>query len=308
MARRSGSAGGGGAAKPGRRSPPPMPRASLAEAVVSGARGRAEAHTEPGRESPHAEFPVDRDLREKLRPLVGFLFRRWWRVALRGIENVPEKGPAILIGNHSGAIPVDAVMVAYALDCEDHQRSPRRCARVLYDKFIEGIPVLADAYRRCGAVPARYAVADAMLARGEAIVIFPEGIGGVAKLFEDRYKLQRFSTSAARLAIKHKAPIVPFAVIGAEEAYPVVGRSEEGGHALGAPYLPITPFFPAFGPLGVLPLPTRWSLTFGRRIALHREQRFRASDDFQSMTERLRRSVAVLIERGLEERRSVFLG
>ena len=253
-------------------------------------------------------FPVDSALRDRVRPAVRFLFRRWWRVAMRGIANVPATGPAILIGNHSGAIPVDAIMLAYALDCDDVEKSPRRCARVLYDQFIEGIPALADVYRRCGAVPARYDVADSMLARGEVVVIFPEGLGGVSKLFEDRYKLQRFSSSAARLAWKHKAPIVPFAVIGAEEAYPVVGRSEEGGHALGAPYLPITPFFPVFGPFGVLPLPTRWSLTFGQKILLHREQRFRASTDFDAMTQRLRRSVEVLIERGLEERGSVFFG
>lgn len=267
-------------------------------------RERAEA----GSAERELHFPVDTGLRERLRPAVRFLFRRWWRVALRGIANVPAEGPAILIGNHSGAIPVDAIMLAYALDCDDHERSPRRCARVLYDKFIEGIPALADVYRRCGAVPARYAIADSMLARGEVVVIFPEGIGGVAKLFEERYQLQRFSTSAARLAMKHKAPIVPFAVIGAEEAYPVVGRSEEGGHAVGAPYLPITPFFPVFGPLGVLPLPTRWSLRFGRKILLHREHRYRGSDDYDAMTQRLRRSVEVLIERGLEERGSVFFG
>ncbi len=269
-----------------------------------------ESHERAERTSEERElhFPVDLALRERLRPAVRFLYRRWWRVALRGIANVPVDGPAILIGNHSGAIPVDAIMLAYALDCEDHEKSPRRCARVLYDRFIEGIPALADVYRRCGAVPARYAIADSMLARGEIVVIFPEGIGGVSKLFEDRYRLQRFSTSAARLAWKHKAPIVPFAVIGAEEAYPVVGRSEEGGRALNAPYLPITPFFPAFGPLGVLPLPTRWSLTFGRKILLHREQRYRTETDFEAMTRRLRRSVEVLVERGLEERGSVFFG
>ena len=253
-------------------------------------------------------FPVDFELRERLRPAVRFLFQRWWRVAVRGLANVPAEGPAILVGNHSGAIPVDAAMVAYALDREDDDASPHRVARVLYDRFVEGIPALADVYRRSGGVPARYAVADALLARGELVVIFPEGIAGVSKLFEDRYRLQRFSTSAARLAWKHRAPVIPFAVVGAEEAYPVIGRSEEGGAAFGAPYLPITPFFPMLGPLGALPLPTKWSLSFGGRIALHRERRFRDTPDFEAMTERLRLSVAVLIERGLCERRSVFLG
>jgi 1-acyl-sn-glycerol-3-phosphate acyltransferase len=103
-------------------------------------------------------------------------------------------------------------------------------------------------------------------------------------------------------------PVVPFAIVGAEEAYPVIARSEEGGAPFGAPWLPITPFFPMFGPLGVLPLPTRWTITFGRRIALHREQRFARSPDADAMTQRLRRSVEVLIERALVERRSIFLG
>lgn len=253
-------------------------------------------------------YTVDIQLRERLRPYVRFLFERWWRVTLCGLRHVPATGPVILIGNHSGAIPVDAIMLAYALDREGEPDSPRRVARVLYDRFIEGIPALAELYCRCGAVPARYAMADAMLARGEAVVIFPEGIGGVSKLFEERYQLQRFSTSTARLAWKHRAPVVPFAIVGAEEAYPVIGRSEEGGARFGAPYLPITPFFPALGPMGVLPLPTKWSITFGRRIHLHRERRFRVEPDFHAMTERLRRSVALLIDRGLCERSSIFGG
>ena len=253
-------------------------------------------------------YAVDHELRDRLKPYGRFLFERWWRVSLRGLANVPRTGPVLLVGNHSGAIPVDGAMLTYALDRESDPDSPRRVARVLYDRFIDGIPALAEIYRRGGAVPARFAVADEMLARGELVVIFPEGIGGVSKLFEDRYQLQPFSTSAARLAWKHRCPIVPFSIVGAEEAYPVVGRSEEGGARLGAPYMPITPFFPMLGPLGALPLPTKWSMAFGARIALHREQRFRTDTDFVAMTGRLQRSVATLVERGLRERRSVLFG
>ena len=252
-------------------------------------------------------FAIDHDIRERLRPLARFLFQRWWRVSLRGLANVPRRGPVLLVGNHSGAIPVDAMMLAYALDHE-HGDSPRRVARVLYDRFIDGIPALADLYRRTGGVPARFSTADALLRRGEVVVIFPEGVGGVAKLFDERYRLQRFSTSAARLAFAQRVPVVPFAVVGAEEAYPVIGRSEEAGARVGAPYLPITPFFPLLGPLGALPLPTKWSITFGSPIRLHREKRFLEQENYEAMTERLRRSVEVLIERGLSVRDSVFLG
>lgn len=247
-------------------------------------------------------------MRERAKALLRFLFETYWRVAVRGMENVPQSGGAILVGNHSGGIPFDAAMLGYALDDEATEHSPRRVARVLYDRFIDGMPALADFYRRCGGVPARYAIADELLAAGEVVVIFPEGVGGIAKLFDDRYRLQPFSTSAARLSWKHRVPIVPFACIGAEEAYPLIGHSQSAGSAIGAPYVPITPFFPFFGPLGAIPLPSKWTLAIGRRIYLHREQRFLRSPDFEAMTQRLQRSVAVLIQRELAARRSVFFG
>ncbi len=253
-------------------------------------------------------YPIDYELRERALPLLRFLFDTYWRVAVRGMEHVPRRGGAILVGNHSGGIPFDAAMLGYALENRGNPASPGRIARILYDRFIDGMPAVADLYRRSGAVPARYAVADAMLARGELVVIFPEGVGGIAKLFDQRYRLQPFATSAARLSWKHRVPIIPFAFVGAEEAYPVIGRSESAGLALGAPYVPITPFFPLLGPLGVLPLPSKWTLAFGRRIYLRREQRFIRDPDFAAMTERLRRSVALLIQRELAGRSSVFFG
>lgn len=283
-------------------------------AATASARGdRAGARREAG-------APVDVELRERLKPWARFLFDRWWRVRTQGLAHVPRRGGAILVGNHSGAIPVDAMMVAYALDRDGAGASPNRVARVLYDRFVDAMPGLGELYRRIGAVPARYDVADELLARGELVVIFPEGVGGVAKLFEERYTLQSFSSSAARLAWKHRVPVVPFAIVGAEEAYPLVGRSEGAGEVFGAPYMPITPFFPAMGPLGVLPLPTRWTIAFGPRIALHREARYlgQAADDraaggkghpdYAAMTRRLRTNVDLLLRRALAERDSVFLG
>lgn len=255
-----------------------------------------------------AAFPIDHALRARAWPVLRFFFDNYWRVAVRGMEHVPRRGGAILVGNHSGGIPVDAVMLGYALDNREDPVSPGRVARILYDRFIDGMPAVADLYRRGGAVPARYAVADALLARGELVVIFPEGVGGIAKLFDQRYQLQTFATSAARLSWKHRVPIIPFAFVGAEEAYPVIGRSEAAGRPIGAPYVPITPFFPLLGPLGALPLPSKWTLAFGRRIYLRREQRFVQNPDFEAMTERLRRSVGLLIGRELAGRRSVFFG
>ncbi|HYB98452.1 MAG TPA: 1-acyl-sn-glycerol-3-phosphate acyltransferase [Candidatus Limnocylindrales bacterium] len=272
------------------------------------AAGNGAASLVPRRRAGHGAFEIDHELRERLRPAVRFFFERYWRVRTRGLANVPRHGGAILVGNHSGALPVDAAMVAYAVDDPGNPDSPRRVARVLYDRFVDGMPWLADIYRRAGGVPARYSVAEELARRGELVVIFPEGIDGVAKLFDQRYRLQRFATSAARLSCRYRLPVIPFAVVGAEEAYPVIGRSAEAGRLVGAPYLPITPFFPLLGPLGMLPLPSRWTLVFGPRIYLFRERRFRDGRDFDAMTERLQRSVRLLLERAVRERQSVLLG
>ena len=253
------------------------------------------------------DYGFDPAFRERSEPLFRFLFDSYWRVEVTGIENVPENGPVILVGNHSGGLPFDATMVCFALSSEI---GPRRIARPLYDRFVENLGPVRDWYRRLGAVPARYAVADELLSRGEMPVVFPEGIGGVAKLYQDRYSLRRFATSAARLSIRHRAPIVPFAVIGAEEIYPMIGRSAQLGKLLGAPYMPITPFFPLLGVAGLIPLPTKWTIAFGQRIYLFRESRFRGSGatDFDAMSERLRRTVQILVRRQLGRRSSIFLG
>ncbi|TFH27100.1 MAG: glycerol acyltransferase, partial [Myxococcales bacterium] len=225
-----------------------------------------------------------------------------------GLDNVPEAGGALLVGNHSGGLPFDATMIAYALsECAG---GPRRIVRPLYDKFVEDLGPVRDAYRKLGGVPARYAVADELIGRAEMPLVFPEGMFGVSKLFEDRYKLGTFSSSAARLSCKHRVPIVPFAVVGAEEIYPMIGRSGVLGKLVGAPYVPITPFFPTFGLLGTLPLPTKWRIVFGSRIYLYREHRFRGAGaaDFVGMSERLRRTVQILLRSSLAKRSSIFFG
>lgn len=254
------------------------------------------------------DYGLDLAFREKSEPLFRFLFEQYWRVSIDGLDNVPETGGAILVGNHSGGLPFDATMVAYALSqCAG---GPRRVVRPLYDKFVEGMGPIRDAYRKLGGVPARYSVADELLGRGELPLIFPEGMYGVSKLYDDRYRVGTFSTSAARLSCRHRVPVIPFAVVGAEEIYPMIGRSGTLGKLLGAPYVPITPFFPTFGLLGTLPLPTKWRIVFGQRIYLYREQRFRGafSTDFAAMSERLRRTVQILLRSSLSKRSSIFFG
>lgn len=254
------------------------------------------------------DYGIDLHFRERAAPVFRFLFERYWRVDVDGMENVPEAGGALLVGNHSGGLPFDATMVAYALsECAG---GPRRIVRPLYDRFVEAMGPVRDAYRKLGGVPARYAVADELLSRAELPLIFPEGMYGVSKLFEDRYRVGRFSTSAARLSCRHRVPIIPFAVVGAEEIYPVIGRSAALGKALGAPYVPITPFFPVLGLAGMLPLPTKWKIVFGSRIYLYRESRFRGAGamDFEAMSDRVARTVQILLRGQLTRRGSIFFG
>jgi 1-acyl-sn-glycerol-3-phosphate acyltransferase len=268
-----------------------------------------ESRVEDAFEAGAAEnYGLDLGFRERTEPIFRFLFENYWRVDVSGLDAVPETGGCILVGNHSGGLPFDATMVAYALSqCAG---GPKRIARPLYDGFVEGMATVRDLYRKLGGVPARYAVADELLSRGELPTIFPEGVAGVAKLYDERYQLTKFSTSAARLSCRHRVPIVPFAVIGAEETYPMIGRSSTLGRLLGAPYVPITPFFPLLGAAGMIPLPTKWRIVFGPRIYLYRESRFRgpAGLDFEAMSERLRRTVQILLRRQLGRRSSIFLG
>jgi len=253
------------------------------------------------------DYGLDPGFRERAEPLFKFVYESYWRCATSGSENVPATGPCILIGNHSGGLPFDAMMVAYALSSA---ASPGRVVRPLYDRFVEGMGPVKGLYRKLGGVPANYAVADELLERDEVPVIFPEGVGGVAKLYDERYVVGHFSTSAARLSCRHRVPVIPFAVIGAEETYPMIGRSAQLGKLLGAPYVPITPFFPMLGLAGMIPLPTKWTIAFGKRIYLYRESRFRGPGctEFEAMSERLRRTVQVLVDRHLDRRSSIFLG
>jgi 1-acyl-sn-glycerol-3-phosphate acyltransferase len=259
-------------------------------------------------EGSEADYGLELGFRSATQPFFRFLYEQYWRVDVTGVEHVPSDGPVLLVGNHSGGIPFDATMLAYALTFE--QGGPQRVIRPLYDRFVENLPPVRNAYRKLGGAPASYAVADDLLSRGEAVAIFPEGVDGIAKLYEERYRLGGFSSSAARLSYRHRAPIVPFAVVGAEEIYPMIGRSEVLGQAIGAPYLPITPFFPLLGVAGVIPLPSKWAIIFGPRIYLHRERRFRGAGcmDFDTMSERVRRTVQILLQGGVDRRSSIFLG
>jgi len=264
---------------------------------------RATAAVADGNDPGHSddEFGLDLGFREQVIPIFRLLHDHYWRVEVSGEKHVPEDGPVILVSNHSGAIPFDGAMICTNLDA--HRGI---VVRYLYDRFVEGVSAVDTFYRRTGGAVANWKNAEQLLIeRRSHLLIFPEGVPGVAKTFSERYRLRDFNPGFARLAMRHDIPVVPIAVVGAEEIYPIVGRSEDAGKSFGIPYVPITPFFPLFGILGALPLPTKWLVRIGKPIRLGR-----STDDRVAARESVlvRRRLQAMVTRLKQRRRSIFLG
>ncbi|MCT9932080.1 acyltransferase family protein [Planotetraspora sp. A-T 1434] len=209
------------------------------------------------------EFGFDPELNDKvLLELIRPLYHHWFRVETLGLENVPADSGALVVANHSGTLPVDALMMQVALHDE-----AKRPVRLLGAHLVYQLPVLGHLARKTGHTLATPEDADRLLRKGELVGVFPEGFKGVGKPFSERYKLQRFGRGGfVASAIRAGVPIVPCAIVGAEEIYPKVGDFQTLARLLGVPYLPITPFFPWLGLLGLIPLPSKWLIEFGEPI------------------------------------------
>ena len=194
-----------------------------------------------------------------LRPLV----QRWFRVEVRGIENVPTSGSALLVSNHAGTMPLDGMVLHSVI----HDEIDRH-VRMLGADLIFATPFSHDLARRIGTTLACQEDAERLLAEGELVSVFPEGFKGLGKPYRDRYKLQRFGRGGfVSAAVRAQVPIIPISVIGSEEIYPLIASAPTLARAMGAPYFPITPLFPWFGVLGMIPLPSKWIISFGEAIA-----------------------------------------
>jgi 1-acyl-sn-glycerol-3-phosphate acyltransferase len=207
------------------------------------------------------QFGHDPDLVEHvLAPLLRPLYRRWWRVEARGLEHVPASGPALVVGNHAGTLPFDALMVALAL-LDEHPA--HRSLRMLAADLAFDLPVVAPLARKSGNTLACSEDATRLLEAGELVGVWPEGYKGLGKPYRERYQLQRFGRGGfVEIALRTGAPIVPVAVVGSEEIYPMVANLRRLARLLGFPYFPVTPTFPLLGPLGVIPLPSKWLIEF----------------------------------------------
>src|SRR4051794_25141268 len=180
------------------------------------------------------------------RTLVDFYYRLWFRCEVEGIENVPAEGGALLVSNHAGALPPDAPMIAKAIK-EEHPHP--RPVHLTMEHFFKGYPGLSMLLPKLGGVPAHPANVHRLLADEQQLVlVFPEGRKGSEKLFKDRYRLRRFGRGGfVEAAMRARAPIVPIAVVGAEEAQPVLAHIRLLQRLTGLIYFPVTPLFPHFG-------------------------------------------------------------
>jgi 1-acyl-sn-glycerol-3-phosphate acyltransferase len=253
------------------------------------------------------DFGFDPVYEKKVQPVFDFLYEKYFRVDVAGLENVPSEGRCLLVANHSGTLPYDGVMIKVAVK---RGHAAKRDVRWLAEDFIFHFPFLGSISNRIGAVRACQENAERLLRKDALVAVFPEGVKGIGKLFKERYQLQRFGRGGfIKLCLRTGTPIVPVAVIGAEEANPMIGKVEYLSKAIGLPYIPVTPTFPLLGPLGLLPAPTKWKIVFGERIDL--DYGAEAADDeilVGRLAERVRSTIQGMLDRGVGERRSVFFG
>ena len=223
------------------------------------------------------EFGRDPVYSARMAPVLDFFYRRWFRVDCQGMEHVPAEGRALLVANHSGVLPYDGAVVMHAVRV-DHPA--HRDVRPLVEDFVFHFPWLGTLMNRIGGVRACPENATRLLEADQLVAVFPEGIKGIGKLYKDRYKLQRFGRGGfVKLALRTRAPIIPVAIVGAEEIHPLLGRVTWLAKSFGVPYVPITPTFPWLGPLGAIPLPSKWTVRFAPPIDVAAEHGPDAAED-----------------------------
>jgi 1-acyl-sn-glycerol-3-phosphate acyltransferase len=242
------------------------------------------------------------------RTLVEFYYRYWFRCEVEGIENIPAQGGALLVSNHSGALPPDAPMIGKAIK-EEHPHP--RPLNTTVEHFFKGYPGFSVLLPKIGCVAAHPANVHRLLYDEEQLVlVFPEGRKGTEKLYKDRYRLRRFGRGGfVEAAMRAQAPIVPVCVIGAEEAAPVFAQAKLLQKLTGLLYFPITPTFPHFGLLGMLGyLPAKFKIRFLEPIEFNEDGMHRDKSMVQSVAHDVRRRIQENVWDMVGERESVWFG
>jgi 1-acyl-sn-glycerol-3-phosphate acyltransferase len=239
-------------------------------------------------------------MRRQLLPAV-LLYRYWFRCEVEGAAKVPG-GRCLVVANHAGQLPFDAMMLQMALLLEAR---PPRIARGMGEYWIPRLPFVSTAAARGGAMVGTPDNCRHMLERDECVMVFPEGVRGMNKLFSQRYRLQRFGSGFARLALEARAPVVPVGIVGSEEQQPGLANLERVARALRMPAFPITPTFPWLGPLGLLPMPVKYRIHFGEPLELEGDPNDEDAA-VERQVARVRSAIEGLLARGRRERRGIF--
>ncbi len=261
-----------------------------------GSRARLEKLTPPSNEFGVDPYGFDLDYATAAVAPMLWLYKKYFRVQLHGVERVPADGRVVLVANHSGQLPFDAAMIEVALLLE---KDPPRIVRALVEKWVPTLPFISTYMARCGQVVGTPENCRRLLAADEAILVFPEGVRGLNKPFKERYRLRRFGLGFLRLALESNAPVVPIGVVGAEEQAPAILDLKPLARLLAFPAFPVTPT------LLPIPLPTRYHIHFGEPM------RFTGSPDdedaeLEGKVSEVEAAVRALLERGLRERKHVF--
>jgi len=251
------------------------------------------------------EFGFDPEFTTKIfLPLLRPLVKSWFRVEVRGVENLPGSGSALLVSNHAGTMPLDG-MVLHTVIYDEIERH----VRMLGADLIFSTPFSHDLARKTGTTLACQEDAERLLAANQLVAVFPEGFKGLGKPYADRYKLQRFGRGGfVSAAVRAQVPIIPVSIVGSEEIYPLLASAPALARALGVPYFPVTPLFPWLGVLGLIPLPSKWIIEFGEAIATD-ELPLGAADDPMivfNVTDQVRETIQHTLYALLLQRRSAF--
>ena len=255
---------------------------------------------------PLDDFGFDRAFNQLLEPIAEWLYHDYWRVEALGLENVPDRGRALLVANHAGVVPWDGAMIRTAILAE--HPSPRY-ARMLVAEWAFAWPFLGEWLLKTGNVLAHPDNAIELLSRDELVGVFPEGVKGATKPFAERYQVGRFARGGfVQVALRTGAPIIPVSVVGAEEVHPVLADLPWLAELLGLPAFPVTPTWPLLGALGLIPLPSKWLIAFGEPIDLRGYGAGAAADQalVLELSERVRRTIQDGVFDLLPRRRSAF--
>jgi 1-acyl-sn-glycerol-3-phosphate acyltransferase len=254
------------------------------------------------------EWGFDPEVMQAILPFMNFMYGTYWRVQTSGMENIPDEGRALLVCNHSGQLPWDGAMVGTAVY---NEHPAQRLVRTLYATWFPTLPFFSALFTKLGQVLATEENGVRLLNKDELVAVFPEGYKGVGKLYKERYRLARFGRGGfVRMALKTGAPMIPVSVVGAEETYISLAKSDFIARMIGFPYFPISITWPWFGLLGFVPMPTKWYIDFGEPIPTDTYGPGAANNMVlvSQLTDQARNVVQNMVYSRLSTRRSVFLG